>query len=305
MVTDEQVRFFTDNGFLKLENVIEPNELAQLQTASLELIERGPASGSSPGERADFQYGRVRGTDRSVLRRIEYFYGKGDYFLRLLAHPVLMDAVRKIIGEQFVPTYDAMVIKMAGSGVEVPWHRDGDGYNKMYWDDPSSGHRFPAANFDFYLDAADQTTGGLWVVPGSNRMRDNESDVLRSQGGYCEVPGAMLVKMKPGDLLVHDVMLYHGSPETVNAPLRRVIYYEYRDKRFIDALHASEWPEDWIRRRLALVQRSIDLRRAAGMAVPFDEHPAPALRVSAEEAARCSARVAHPGWDEAAKERAA
>ena len=219
---------------------IQGQELTDVQRASQELIDNGPSSKMTQGERQDYLYGHVQGSDEPILRRIEYMYGKGEAFLRLMAHPVLLDAVEKIIGEQFVPTYDAMVIKMPGNGVEVPWHRDGGGPT-MFFDDPNTGRHFPAANFDIYLDKADERSGALWVIPGSNKDDISRATSLAEQGEYSTAPGAILVPMNPGDLLVHDVTLYHGSAETRgDIPLRRVIYYEFRDMRFIDAVHRPE-----------------------------------------------------------------
>ena len=94
MITADQVQFFRDNGYLKLEGVLQDEELRALREVSQARIEAGPPSGATPGERKDYQYGTVRGVEGPVLRRIEYVYGKGVPFLRLLAHPALLDAVQ-------------------------------------------------------------------------------------------------------------------------------------------------------------------------------------------------------------------
>ncbi|MBV9863762.1 MAG: phytanoyl-CoA dioxygenase family protein [Abitibacteriaceae bacterium] len=305
MLTQEQVQFFRDNGYLKIAGAIGPDEVQELRNATQALIDRGPTEEMTTGQRKDYQYGRVRGSDEKILRRIEYIQGKGDVFVRLLANPVLLDAVHKVVGEQFVPTYDSVVIKMPGHGVEVPWHRDGGGPT-MFYDDPASGRRFPAVNFDIYLDEANEQSGALWVVPGSNKDEINRAPELAKQGEYATVPGAIRVDMNPGDMLLHDVTLYHGSPETHGGPLRRVIYYEFRDMRFIDAVHrpapdekaGHKWPQEWTRHRLAVLQQALDKRRAVGLEVLFPEHPISNLRVPHEEAAQVSTRVPHPGWED-------
>ena len=301
MLTPEDVQFFRDNGYLVVRGALGPEEVRELRDASQALID----AAAGPGANKDYQYGTVR-SGETVLRRIEYIQSKGDPFLRLLASPTLLDAVQKIIGERFVPTFDSVVIKMPGAGVEVPWHRDGGGPT-MFYDEPGTGRRLPAANFDIYLDEANETSGALYVIPGSNKDTVSREGELAAQGEYAGVPGAVRVDMRPGDLLVHDVTLYHGSPETRDAPLRRVIYYEFRDMRFIDAVHRPEpgqagpihhkWPEAWTRRRLAVLQQALDARRESGRGVPFESHPEPALRVPREEAAASPTRVAHPGWD--------
>jgi len=304
MLSDNDVQFFRDNGYLKVPSALSPDEVAALRAESQALIDAGPTDSLPANIRKDYQYGRVRGSDEKVLRRIEYVQSKDEAFLRLLANPVLLDAVSKVVGEQFVPTYDSMVIKMAGQGVEVPWHRDGGGPT-MFYDEPDTGRRFPAVNFDIYLDEANAASGALWVVPGSNKDEVNRTPELAKRGEYETVPGAVRVDMQPGDMLLHDVTLYHGSPETSGGPLRRVVYYEFRDMRFIEAAHRPapgevahhKWTEEWTWRRLAVLQQALDSRRTAGQDVPFAAHPVPALQVPSAEAAATDTRVAHPGWD--------
>ena len=87
MLTTEQVKFFFDNGYLKVPGAIAPDEVQRLREATQSLIDNGPATDATPGERADFQYGRTSGSDEAVLRRIEYVQGKGDVFLHLLGKP--------------------------------------------------------------------------------------------------------------------------------------------------------------------------------------------------------------------------
>ena len=312
MLTAQQVQFFFDNGYLKVPGAIAPNEVQRLRDATQQLIDNGPPADATPGERADFQYGRTRGSEDKVLCRIEYVQGKGDVFLHLLAHPVLLDAVYKVVGERFVPTFDSCVIKMPGRGVEVPWHRDGGG-PIMFFDDPESGRRFPAVNFDIYLDEANEQSGALWVIPGSNKDKESRAPELAKAGEYETVPGAIRVDMAPGDMLLHDVTLYHGSPETQGGPLRRVIYYEFRDMRFINRAHRAapgemahhKWSDAWIRQRLSVLQQALDKRHSAGLEVLCREHPEAFLRIPSAQAAKVHPRVPHPGWDENAAQRAA
>lgn len=304
MLSPQQVQEFRDNGCLIVRGVLSPDELEELREASAQLIENGFSLAPTASEKHDFQFGTLRGGGEKILRRVEYLQSKDAAFLRLLAHPILLDAAQKVVGEQFVPTYDSLVVKMPQQGVEVPWHRD-DTLN-AFWDDPASGRRFPAVNFDFYLDEANAQTGALFVVPGSNRDQVNRAPELAKRGEYESVPGAVRLNMEPGDLMLHDVTLYHGSPETRgSSQMRRVIYYEFRDLRFIEARHRPQngesaphlWTREFTNDRLALVQKAIDARRAAGQAT-WDGHPAPQLRVPSDIAARVPVRQPHPGWDE-------
>lgn len=64
-------------------------------------------------------------------------------------------------------------------------------------------------------------------------------------------PGAIIVEMEPGDVLLHDVMVVHGSPRTHGNALRRTIYYEFRAAEQI--LSEGPWDREWVNNRLSLL----------------------------------------------------
>ncbi len=84
MLTQKQVQFFRDNGYLKVPAALAPDEVAALRGESQALIDAGPTEAMPPNLARDYQYGRVRGSEEKVLRRIEYVQSKGGACLRLL-----------------------------------------------------------------------------------------------------------------------------------------------------------------------------------------------------------------------------
>ena len=59
------------------------------------------------------------------------------------------------------------------------------------------------------------------------------------------------VELEPGDVLLHDVMVLHGSERTLGKALRRTIYYEFRSAEMI--LDEGPWDAEWIDRRMRLI----------------------------------------------------
>lgn len=57
--------------------------------------------------------------------------------------------------------------------------------------------------------------------------------------------------MAPGDVLLHDVMVVHGSEQTQGNPLRRTMYYEFRAAEEI--IEEGPWDATWVDRRLRLL----------------------------------------------------
>jgi ectoine hydroxylase-related dioxygenase (phytanoyl-CoA dioxygenase family) len=204
-------------GALVLRNLLAPDELAALRAETLALVER--ASAGRVGD-PDFQYKRSA-DGAEVPFRIEYVIDKSPACRALLAHPFVLRSVERLQGPDFVPTWDSMVWKQPGAGAAIEWHRDAES-------DQCDGTR-PIFNVDFYLDASD-AENGLFAIPGSQRWSDAEARAAcdaRNADGTFRRDGAVAIPLRPGDALLHDILLVHGSPPARSA-LRRVIYYEFR-----------------------------------------------------------------------------
>ena len=139
----------------------------------------------------------------------------------MMGHPRVLAAVEQIAGPDLFPTQDAMVLKVPGQGIAVPWHRD-----RASTDDyPVEPPVFIA---DFYLDDADLDTC-IWVVPGSHRWSDARTAAAiaeRNRDGFS-TRGAEPMPLRAGDVLFHNVRLLHGSLPNASAKLRRVVYYTF------------------------------------------------------------------------------
>jgi phytanoyl-CoA hydroxylase len=215
-ITDDQAKFFLDNGFLVIRNVVVGEELKEVQEEMKKLYDKGMIGVDND---PDFMYGKGGKSGKPVLRRIEYVIDKSDTMKALLAHPFILRSVEKLQGNNFIATWDSMVLKAPNEGVVVPWHRDAavpDGCTDTR----------PIFNVDFYLDEADMQTC-LWVIPGSNKWSKEEALERCRRAGF-ETEDAIPVPMNPGDVILHDIEVLHGSPAGDGNPLRRTVYYEFR-----------------------------------------------------------------------------
>lgn len=215
VITDEQAQFFLDNGFLVIRGVIGAEELGSLQEQMSALVEEGVAGGAG---NEDHLY-RVRQGGQRVYWRTEYVIDKTDAAKALLGHPFILRTVEKLQGRNFIPTWDSMVVKVPDQAAPVPWHRD------AMVPDGSTDPR-PLFNVDFYLDEADLSSC-LWVIPGSNLWDRERADERCRRPGF-DTEDAVPVPMQPGDVILHNIQLLHGSPEGDGNGLRRTIYYEFR-----------------------------------------------------------------------------
>ena len=107
-----------------------------------------------------------------------------------------------------------------------------------------------------------------------------------------EHPDIITVEMEPGDVLLHDVMVYHGSPPTAGGPLRRTLYYEFRSVEW--NRDAGIWSEEWVNRRIKLIPYAMDKYAAAFPdADPFQWNMDPQYRPAEYASAAEDLRIVH------------
>lgn len=216
-ITDEQAQFFRDNGLLVIRNVIRGQELKDLQDQTQVLIDKARAGCTEP----DYMYREHEITKQRVPHRIEYVIDKTVAGKALRGNPFILRSVEKLQGRNFIPTWDSMVFKNPGAGVAVPWHRDAG--------TDCTEEDKPIFNVDFYLDDSD-LTNCLWGILGSNKWtaeQAQETCKRLNTGGFQTTDGALPILMKPGDVILHNILALHGSP-AAQSRLRRVLYYEFR-----------------------------------------------------------------------------
>jgi ectoine hydroxylase-related dioxygenase (phytanoyl-CoA dioxygenase family) len=238
----EQVKAFDQQGYLVLRNRIPAAMLARLQEAAAYWVDGGKKAREA-GE-ADDDYRFATRDGREVMYRVDYLHDKGrPASLELLGSPEILGIAESLAGRNMVPTYEAMVFKDTGNGAPIRWHQDA-----------THPRHYRIFNVDIYLDAALPGQGALRVVPGS---QTSKVDVCGTEEEYgWEVPGSLEVRMGPGDVLVHDVMLVHGSEPTVGNALRRTLYYEFRPAEQI--LEEGPWDRSWVDKRLRLLPPALE-----------------------------------------------
>jgi ectoine hydroxylase-related dioxygenase (phytanoyl-CoA dioxygenase family) len=256
-LTEDQIRFFDENGYLVLKQWITGELLERLRDSGTRWIERGETLRArqlageplEPHETAllgDLAFAKRPGAE--VFFRVNYLHGKGeDSSLELLGSPQVLAVAESLCGEDFVPTYESMVFKQAGDGEKIPWHQDAV---------HTRAHR--VFNFDLYLDESKIGGGALRVVPKSQRVIQDACGV--SERFAWDIPGVIQVELESGDVLLHDVMVLHGSERTLGAALRRTIYYEFRSTEMI--LAEGPWDTTWIRQRLQLLPVALERFKA-------------------------------------------
>lgn len=132
--------------------------------------------------------------------------------------------------------------------------------------------------------------GALRVLPGSQTRKQDVCAVAEQYG--WDAPGAADVAMVPGDVLLHDVMVVHGSARMEGKDLRRTIYYEFRAAEQIQ--QEGPWDSAWIDRRLRLVPLALERYRQAFPDGPqFRWNVSPELRPEITGSEEQELKIAH------------
>ena len=141
-------------------------------------------------------------------------------FFAIATSPFILDRVEQIIGSDIVLWASALFCKPAATGLEVPWHQDG-----QYW--PIR----PRANVTVWIaiDDVDKENACLRVIPGSHRMGEFEHDtsdrddlVLNNvlNDSRIDLETAVDLELKAGQFSLHDVDLVHGSQKNISGRRR-------------------------------------------------------------------------------------
>ncbi|WP_309572951.1 phytanoyl-CoA dioxygenase family protein [Deinococcus sp.] len=276
-LSPEQVQFYDDHGYLLLRGWIRGPLLEAVQRAAERWIADGQAL--EPAHAGD-DFNFAPRPDGPALFRVNYLHARGqEASLALLGSPEVLGVAESLCGPSFVPTYESLVFKQRGDGEQIPWHQDA-----------VHPRRWRIFNFDLYLDASRAGGGALRVVPGTHRQLLDPCDI-RDEYGW-DAPGVVQVEMEPGDVLLHDVMVLHGSEPTPGGELRRTVYLEFRAAQQI--MHEGPWDAEWVQRRLRLMPLALRAHaRAFPHLPPFTWTPSAQWRPQDRQDDATELKVAH------------
>ena len=211
--------------------------------------------------------------------------------LRTYAHPHLLAVAAAINGEDFVPFADALFIKEPGRGASVAWHQDGT----THWDSPSWDQGTHGFNFMAQLYGC-TPANGVWVVPGTHSLGQVDIKARVAEAGSERLPDAVPMVCQPGDVVISNRQLLHGSFANTSQDWRVTINAGFHRRSSVlgvqgGGIHSAPavYDEERIRTRSRLIGYAIDARRQRFPdEMPFTYKPF----VESEESYR---------WDEQAK----
>jgi hypothetical protein len=261
VISDKILQEFKAKGFCLLENSFPQPLLRQWRELTLE-IEKECLKKHEQGIIQTNVGMSVEQTGPKLLRYNDVYQDKPELTYTTLSSDILLNLMKTFCGKSAVPLQMDVVYKQQYPQPVTRWHQDA-----------LHNREFPYINIGIYLDDAHENDGCLTYVPESQKQAHNIQALAEEYG--WDIPGAIDVPAKAGDIVVHDMMTLHGSKPKRSAGVRRTLYIEVRPwQGIIDAGQQSKLWSDLRQQWMAAVLK-YDHKNIWPPGWK-DEHPAPA-----------------------------
>jgi phytanoyl-CoA hydroxylase len=222
-LTDEQVAFYRQNGYLINKDVLTPEELLNIDRVIRNITEEQRHLGDK-ATKLEWEPELVQG--HRVVRRIFRAVDQDEVFHRIAMSDIILDRVESLIGPDIQFISSKVNVKPAYVGSVVEWHQD-----LAY---------VPHTNSDLvtcliYLDDATRENGCLQVVPSQHHgeLMSHTRDGLFA-GKITEpipregLPDPVACEAPAGSMVLMHWMTPHSSVSNHSDRPRRILICDYR-----------------------------------------------------------------------------
>lgn len=221
MLSGAQIEFYREQGYLLVEDVIEPALLDRLRGATEEMIERSRAVAASDAV-YDLDEGHSAANPR--LTRIKSPHLNVPGFDEVMHAPGVKAVLQQLLGPTVRLQTSKLNTKAPGGGAAVEWHQDWAFY--------------PHTNDDLLaiglmLADVDEANGPLMAVPGSHKgpvlshFRDGVfAGAIDPDDPLFERDKIVTLTGRAGSMTVHHVRILHGSAPNQSDRARLICFYE-------------------------------------------------------------------------------
>lgn len=221
MLTQTQVDFYHEHGYLGVENVLSPTEIDELRRVTDEFVEQ---SRQVTAHTDVFDLEPGHSADDPRLRRLKNPIEHHPTYDQAMRHPKILKIVSQLIGPDLRTNGNKLNIKYAQFGSPVEWHQDWAFY-------PHTNDDLLAVGIA--IDPMTLENGCLLVVPGSHK-----GPVLshhHSKGFFVgavtepdfEPNDAVPIVVGAGGISIHHVRTLHGSAPNTSPDSRRLLLFQY------------------------------------------------------------------------------
>ena len=232
MLTDDQKRFYTENGYVLVPGLLSPEEAAHYRAEAHGLSRRLSAirdTNAAWGSADAVAMGR-----KTQLLHCHDVQFQSAAFSRLLLNDRLTAAAADIIGPNVQLHHTKMFIKPPEKGAPFPMHQDSPFF-------PHENHSMIAAIVHF--DDAPLSRGCVRVVPGSHKcgmLPHNPEGSWHLPVEEYPLSDAVPIEARAGDALFFSYLTIHGSGVNESDEARTTLLIQMRDPADPPSFRAHE-----------------------------------------------------------------
>lgn len=228
MLTPDQIAFYQENGYLRLEQVYPPDELQRLSeelSYVMETFATWTAAWKGPWRE---KYLTPEEDKKAVLVAIHELQHYSAAWTRAMTKPELADDLAQLLETESLELHHVTLhAKSPDAGAPFPMHQDLPFY-----------HHQDERYLDtlVHLDDADEESGCIKFLPGSHKLGKLEHILGPETAPHLptdkyRLEDAVSVPAKAGDVIVFNLWTIHGSAVNNSGRWRRLVRMGYRDPR--------------------------------------------------------------------------
>ncbi len=214
-LSDEQCRFYEQQGYLLLGQTLTDQGLSQMRRQCMD------AWAAEKGQFDPTQTWLINALLTNIHHRsqvVRQFYFDGP----------IVDVAGQLIGPNVKAATSQLTFKMRGNTMPFGWHQD-NGYGQL--------EPYNAISTLTVLDDTDEENGCLWIIPCSHRNQQiqlehsvHDREANRDIDLEVDETGKISVPMQAGQSLIFNCWMLHRS-EGNHAKVRdrRVLFMRYAD----------------------------------------------------------------------------
>jgi ectoine hydroxylase-related dioxygenase (phytanoyl-CoA dioxygenase family) len=229
MISEQDVAFYNDNGYLEVPAVLSTDDVAELRQVTEKFVEDARHV-SAHNDVYDLEDSHSSAEPR--VRRIKTPHAHHETYARMVDHPNILAILQKLWGPSIRFDVSKLNLKAAGYGAPVEWHQDWAFY-------PHTNDDLAAVGI--MIDDVDETNGPLMVIPCSHKgpILDHHANgyfcgAIDPHGGSVDFDQAVKLTGPAGSITIHHARAIHGSATNTSGKPRRLLLHQYRA--------ADAWP---------------------------------------------------------------
>lgn len=228
MLTQDQINFFQENGFLRLEQVYPPEDLEKMQE-ELDYVIRTFANWNAAWQGPwRKEYMSEEEDRKATLVAIHELQHYSSAWARAILNPRIAEAIATLMETDAVELHHVTLhAKPPDAGAPFPMHQDLPFY-------PHEDGRYIDALV--HLDDADELSGCIKFLAGSHKLGPLEHILGPHTAPHLptdkfRLEEAVSVPAKAGDVVLFHIWTVHGSAVNHSGRWRRLVRLGFRDPR--------------------------------------------------------------------------